>query len=182
MNAEVLAISKRIRELRDILSVDVKTVAEKISVDTETYEKFEKGETDIPIGSLYAIADVLGVDATVLLTGDTPRMNRYSVTRKGGGVTVERYPGYNYQSLSFNFKNRIMDPLLVTLDSKDEDPPTVTHAGQEFNYVLEGSIRVTLGDKTFVLSPGDSIYFDPSLPHRQASCGGKAVFLTIIKE
>ncbi|HBR31248.1 MAG TPA: XRE family transcriptional regulator, partial [Clostridiales bacterium] len=55
-----------------------------------------------------------------------------------------------------------------------------THTGQEFNYVLEGKIAVILNKKTIELSEGDSIYFDPSVPHGQIALGGTARFLTVI--
>ena len=181
MNAELAAIPKRIRELREILAVEADEMAKRLATDAKTYRQYETGEIDIPIGVLYAIAEILGVDPTVLLTGDTPRMDRYSVTRAGQGVLVERYPGYNYRSLSFNFQHRNIDPLLVTV-VEGKEPSLVTHPGQEFNYVLKGKIKVTVGARQFVLSPGDCIYFDPTLPHGQASVEGESVFLTIIKE
>ena len=58
-------------------------------------------------------------------------------------------------------------------------PKLITHKGQEFNLVLEGTVIVTLGDKEFVsVNAGDSIYFNPTIPHGQR-CGGdvKARFL-----
>jgi quercetin dioxygenase-like cupin family protein len=76
-----------------------------------------------------------------------------------------------------------MQPLLVTLEPSDEVAKLITHPGQEFNMVLEGTVIVTLGDKDFSLEEGDSIYFNPTIPHGQR-CGGdvKARFLTVIAE
>lgn len=181
MSKVIESIAVRIKELREILDIEKSDMADRLGCDTAFYEKYENAEIDIPISALYRIAEILGVDTTVLLTGDMPRMVSYSVTRSGEGVTVERFPGYNYQSLSFNFKNRNMDPLLVTL-SDEKEPDLITHTGQEFNYVLEGRIRIKVGEKEFVLEKGDSIYFDPTLPHGQSSISGKSVFLTVIKE
>ena len=182
MKSELTMVPKRIKELREILEIACSVMAEKLNMSVSDYEKIESGDVDIPISVLYEIGEILGVDSTVLLTGDSPKMNTYSVTRAGDGVVVERYPGYSYQSLSFNFQHRIMDPLLVTLSASDDEPALITHSGQEFNYIVEGSVKVTVGDKQFVLNAGDSIYFDPTLPHGQASVKGKSVFLTVIKE
>ena len=56
-----------------------------------------------------------------------------------------------------------------------------THPGQEFNYVLEGSVRVMVGDSTVILNEGDSIYFDSSLPHGQQNADDRRIrFLTFI--
>ena len=59
----------------------------------------------------------------------------------------------------------------------------ITHTGQEFNLVLEGTVVVVIGEKEFTLTAGDSIYFNPTIPHGQR-CGGdvKARFVTVIAE
>ena len=59
----------------------------------------------------------------------------------------------------------------------------VSHKGEEFNLVLEGTVVVTFGDQDIVLEKGDSIYFNPTYPHGQR-CGGDtpATFLTMIAE
>ena len=76
-----------------------------------------------------------------------------------------------------------MQPLLVTLEPSDEPADLVTHAGQEFNLVLKGSIDVVFEDKVIILNEGDSIYFNPSHPHGQRCHGDtKARFLTVIAE
>ena len=71
--------------------------------------------------------------------------------------------------------------MIVTL-SPNEEAELVTHGGQEFNYVLEGSIKVVIEGREFILNKGDSIYFNPALPHGQRAVGGQAKFLTIINE
>ena len=182
MNPELLQIPKRIRELREILDLSTIEVAEKLGVTLDEYQRYESGEQDIPVSTLYEIANILGTDCTVLLTGDTPRMNVHTVVRKGEGVSVDRYEGYQFESLAFNFMHRSREPMLVTLAVQEKDPPLVIHGGQEFNFVLEGQVKVTVGKNSFILNEGDSIYFDPKLPHGQSAVGGTTRFLTIINE
>ena len=163
MNPELLQIPKRIRELREILDLSTIEVAEKLDVTLDEYQRYESGEQDIPVSTLYEIANILGTDCTVLLTGDTPRMNVHTVVRKGEGVSVDRYEGYQFESLAFNFMHRSMEPMLVTLEVQEKDPPLVIQ-------------------NSFILNEGDSIYFDPKLPHGQSAVGGTTRFLTIINE
>ncbi len=179
MNDYILQISKRISELRDILELDAEDVATRIGVDTNEYLAFESGAKEIPISLLYKVAEVFKVDPTVLMTGDVPRMDDYTVVRGGNGVKVERYPGYSFSALAFNYKHRQMDPMIVTL-SKSETAELVKHDGQEFNYVIEGAIKVVVGDREFTLEAGDSIYFNPQKPHGQRAVTETAKFLTII--
>ena len=85
-------------------------------------------------------------------------------------------------SLAYNFKGRTIEPLLVYLDPSKEAAAPVTHSGQEFNYVVEGRIKITVGQREYVLETGDSIYFNAGLPHGQAAVNGPARFITIIQE
>ena len=175
-------IAGRIKELREILEMSDKEVADAVGIELDQYIRYENGEDDIPVSILYGIADALGTDTTVLLTGDMPRMSGYTVVRKGGGAHVERNPDYKFASLAFNFIGREMEPMIVTLDEADNTPELVFHAGQEFNYVVEGSVKVTIGKNVFVLNEGDCVYFDAMLPHSQQSVKGESKFVTVINE
>ena len=179
MNEYIKQISERIRELRDILEFDADDVAREIGVSKDEYLAYETGAKEIPISLLYKVAELFRVDPTVLMTGDVPRMDDYTVVRGGNGVKVERYPGYSFSALAFNYKHRQMDPMIVTL-SRSETAELVKHGGQEFNYVIEGTIKVVVGDREFTLNAGDSIYFNPEKPHGQRSVTENAKFLTII--
>lgn len=175
-------IADRIRELREILELSQEDVAGKLNIPVETYKDYESNAQVIPISTLNALAEIMKVDFTVFLTGEAPRMAKYTLVRGGNGVKVERYPGYNFQSLAYNFKQRTMEPMLVYLEPHDEDgePALVSHGGQEFNLVMEGTVKVVLGTREFILNPGDSLYFDPSIPHGQRAVGGPVKFVTII--
>jgi transcriptional regulator with XRE-family HTH domain len=175
-------IPGRIREMREIMEISVLDLAQDLGMSAEDYAKYESGEKDIPISVLYKIAACFNVDATVLLTGEDPRMVTASVCRKGQGVQIERSPGYEFSSLAYNFKGRTLEPLLVYLDPSKPPAPPVSHFGQEFNYVVEGKMKVTVKDREYVLEAGDSIYFDATLPHGQSAVGQAARFITIIQE
>ena len=179
-------ISGRIKELRMILEISAMDMAKDINVPYETYNNYESGGEDIPISVLYNIAGRLGVDVTVLMTGEDPRMASAAVCRKGKGVQVERYPGYEYSSLAYNFKGRTIEPLLVTIDSSKPPSAMVAHSGQEFNFVVEGRMKVTVASSEYLLEEGDSIYFDASLPHNQCAVSegdiNQARFITIIQD
>jgi mannose-6-phosphate isomerase-like protein (cupin superfamily)/DNA-binding XRE family transcriptional regulator len=182
MQENLAQIPGRIKELREILEISALDMARDINIPLETYLKYEAGDLDIPISVLYHISSQLGVDATVLLTGEDPRMETASVCRRGKGVRIERYPGYEFSSLAYNFRGRTIEPLLVYLDPSKEAAAPVIHSGQEFNYVIEGKIKITIGRREYILEAGDSVYFNAGLPHGQAAVDGPAQFLTIIQE
>jgi len=182
MNEKTAHIPERIKELREILEISAIDMAKETGIPFDVYSKYENGELDIPISVLYTVAGRLGTNITVLLTGEEARMDSAAVCRKDKGVEIERYPGYEYSSLAYNFKHRTMEPLLVTLDSSKPPVDQVSHTGQEFNFVVEGQVKVTVVKTEHILNSGDSIYFDARLPHAQCAVNGKAQFLTVIQE
>lgn len=181
MNEQIIQISKRIGEMRDILDISAEEVAAQVGITTQEYIDYENAVSDIPIGVLYAIAGVFGVDPTVLLTGEDPKMNTYTVTRKGCGINIKRYEGYEFQSLAYNFLDREMEPMIVTLKPGHE-PALVSHGGHEINVVLKGKMCVNINGKKIVLDEGDSIYFDAKAPHGQSAIDSEAQFLTVIND
>ena len=140
---------------------------------------FEESGEDIPINVLYRLAQIFKIDLNELMTGKAPHLTTYCHVKKGQGLAIDRYPGYSFQSLAHTYKDKVMEPLLVTVEPSDK-AGLVTHGGQEFNLCLEGTIEVIFEGKTIRLEPGDSIYFDPGQPHAQRAAGGASKFLTVI--
>lgn len=182
MSNEINEIAQRVRELREVCGYSVEDLAKELGIDAKEYAKCEE-TGDIPISTIYQIANKFGVDFTEIVTGVKAKLNTYHLIKKGNGRDVSRYPGYRYEDLAFRYSGKIMQPLMVTLDPSDEPAALVSHSGQEFNLVIEGEIILTFDDKEIVLSEGDSIYFNPMYPHGQKCKGDtKAKFLTVIAE
>ena len=177
-------VAERLRGLREACDVTTDELAGKIGVPVAMYLGYENGSEDIPISVLYKVAGVFKLDMTDLLTGKSPKLDTYCVVRDGHGYSVDRFPGYEYKSVAFNFIHRKMEPLIVHLEygADDPDKKLVTHSGQEFNYVIEGDVRLTLGAKHIILHKGDCCYFDPMIPHGQSAYEKNADFLTVILE
>jgi len=66
-----------------------------------------------------------------------------------------------------------MEPALVTPLGKDEEVLPRTHDGQEFMYLLEGKIKLTVGSKEFILKKGNAAYWNGNVPHKTVSLGQK---------
>lgn len=177
-------VAERLRGLREACDTAPEDLADTLGVPLETYLGYEDGSVDIPISVLYKVVSVFNVDLTELLTGKSPKLDTYCVVRAGQGISVDRYAGYEYKSVAFNFLRRKMEPLIVHLEfgADERGKKLVTHTGQEFNFVIEGSLRLTLGEKEIVLNKGDCCYFDPKIPHGQSAHGQNADFLTVILE
>lgn len=176
-------IGARLRELREACDYTIEELAEELHISPDVYAAYEQNGKDVPISVIYEIAQKFKVDFTEIITGQTAWLDTYHLIRRGGGKNVNRNPEYHFEDLAYRYGNKIMQPLLVTLDPSDEPAKLITHKGQEFNMVLEGTVIITLGNKEITMNPGDSIYFNPNIPHGQR-CGSeeKARFLTVIAE
>ena len=175
MEEQIRLIAQRLKGLRDVMEIPVEDAAGTCGISPEEYLVYESGEKDIPVSILHNMAKKYGVELTVLLTGQEPHMHRYSLVRKGQGIGIERSKAYIYQSLAHSFINRKAEPFLVTVEPKPDTAEIIpnAHPGQEFSYILEGKLKLNLGEKVMVLNEGDSIYFDSSLPHAMSAMEGK---------
>jgi len=181
--AELKNLGQRIEGLRDALGYSVEEFADLLGEDRETYRQFEETGYDVPASLLMHIASIAKVDMGVLLTGQSTHLDTYQVVRAGQGRAVDRFPGYHFQDLAYAYSGKTMQPLLVTLQPTDEPAALVTHSGQEFNYVTKGTVILVFADREIELNVGDSVYFNPRLPHGQR-CGSDepATFVTMIME
>ncbi|NMA43382.1 MAG: cupin domain-containing protein [Oligosphaeraceae bacterium] len=183
MHNGIKEIAIRVKELRELNEISAAEMAAAIDMSEQLYLAFEAGQEDISASSLYEVAQKLGVDLALLLTGDMPRMSSFSVTRKGKGVAVERRRQYQYQALAANFTNKKAEPFVVTVQPKPEgvQPSLNQHPGQEMNYMLEGRMKIFICGNELVLEEGDSIFYDSSNPHGMLAMDGKAAkFIAII--
>ena len=180
---ELKELGERIKGLREACDVSLEDMAADLEVKPETLLAWEENGADIPISVVYHMSHRFGVDMTEILTGTSAKLDTYHVVRRGEGKVVDRHPAYHFEDMAWKYRNKIMQPLMVILDPTDEPAELISHKGQEFNFVVEGSVCVTVGDKQWVLNEWDSIYFNPEIPHAQKCHGDKpAKFITIIAE
>lgn len=182
MELQIIEIAGRLKKMRESLEISPEKAAQTCDITVAEYLKYETGETDIPVSVLHRMARHFGFDITTLLTGEQPHVYTFDLTRKGKGVVVQRRRSYNYESLASNFINRKADPYYVIVEPKEDPEISVnSHPGQEFNFMLEGQLKICIGDNELILNPGDSVYFDSAIPHgMQAMNGRVARFVAVV--
>jgi len=182
-NAEQLGlIAFRIRDLRDIAGLTTAQVAQKTGISLEEYEAYETGTRDFSFSHLFNIAEALGVDISDLLTGESPKLHGYVLTRAGQGLKFNRREQYVYHHLAYNFRDKLAEPFIVTVtqDEPGAEKQAHSHEGQEFDYVLEGKLKIVLGGNELYLQTGDSIYYNSSLPHVMYALEGDCRFIAVV--
>lgn len=185
METHILEIAERIRGLREILNISAEEMAEATGTTIEQYLAVESGNSDFTFTFLLNCAQRFKVDIVELLTGSNPTLSFYTVVKKGEGLPIERRKGFDYKHLAYLLRDKMIEPFLVTVPYRreDQDKPLYysTHAGQEFDYILKGSLRIDLDGHVEVLNAGDCVLYDSGHSHGMIAINGAdCQFLAIV--
>ncbi len=169
---EEIHVGEKLKALREQKGFSLKDLADLTGFSTALLSQMENHLVSPSLGTMIKLAKALEVKVGDFL-GETEG-EPFAIVRKDERKTVSRFAskegvkyGYSYESLGFEKKNRHMEPFIVTLEPATvKTSKTSAHDGEEFIFVLEGAMEVVLGNHTDVLYPGDSIYYDSSIPHR----------------
>lgn len=184
-----LHVGEKIKRLREGAGLSVEQLAERAGIQPEDLERIERDMISPTLGVLTKICDGLGVRLGRFF--DMGPRKYYALVRSSDEKVATRVAskngadyGYEYTSLGSEKRQRVMEPFIITInppsDASEMEKPS-THEGEEFVYVLEGELEIQLQDEHFLLQPGDSIYYDASVPHRVLHRGqGPARVLAVI--
>jgi transcriptional regulator with XRE-family HTH domain len=169
---EEVRVGEKIKALREQKGLSLKELADLTGFSTALLSQMENHLVSPSLGTIIKMAGALGVRVGDFL-GETEG-EPYTIVRKEERKKVSRFAskdgvkyGYSYESLGFEKKDRHMEPFIVTLEPATvKTSKTSVHEGEEFIFVLEGEMEVILGNHTDILYPGDSIYYDSTIPHR----------------
>lgn len=183
--SQLFEVAERIHEMRDICDFSVEEMAEKTEVSVEQYMDYESGKIDLPFTFIHKCALAFDIGITDLLEGHSAVLTSYTVTRKGKGQVTASENGIEIRNLATNFRKKLSEPYWVryeySADLENKPIHTTTHAGQEFDLVISGALRVRVGNHEEVLYEGDSIYYNSSTPHGMIAIDGRdCTFLAVV--
>ncbi|MEW6202426.1 MAG: cupin domain-containing protein, partial [bacterium] len=166
--------------------ISLQQLAEKSGFSSALLSQIENHLISPPLGTLIKISRALGVEIGYFF--EEKRDAAYTIVRSSERKKVSRVAskmgvkyGYSYESLAYDKKGRHMEPFLVTLEpATHKERHAYSHEGEEFLFVLEGKMEIVLGDHRDVLEPGDSIYFDSTIPHRVECVDGETKIVAVI--
>lgn len=168
-------VGKRIRKMREAQDLTLAQVAELTGLEVSYLEAVEGGGEVPSIGAVLKVSRALGSRMGQLLHEGGPRPDIFGIVGAGDGLEVDRQSspvqktgqGYTYRSLlAHDVRGQGMEPFLVTFEP--EAAATVrpmSHEGEEFLYVLSGTLELLYDGETYTLKKGDSLYIDSSHPH-----------------
>jgi quercetin dioxygenase-like cupin family protein/ribosome-binding protein aMBF1 (putative translation factor) len=160
----------RIKKARESRGLSIFDLYLRTNVDVDLLSQIEEGEVIPPLGTVIKLAKALDLKMGYFISGAEGK--DYTIVRRYDRKTTSRYDsrkekhyGYAYESLAPHKTDRHMEPFLVTLEPSETEEERSTHGGQEFIFVLRGKMEVRLGEEIHILEPGDSIYYDSTVPH-----------------
>ncbi|MBI5015665.1 MAG: helix-turn-helix transcriptional regulator [Deltaproteobacteria bacterium] len=163
-----VAIGREVRAFRKKLDMTVVELAKAAGVSAGMLSKIENGLASPSLTTLQALSSALQVPVTAFFRKFEEERDATFV-RAGEGLKIERRgtrAGHQYQLLGHTVgKSIAVEPYLITLTEQSDVFPVFQHSGMEFIYMLQGEVGYRHGDKTYVLTPGDSLFFDADASH-----------------
>ncbi|MEU8484125.1 XRE family transcriptional regulator [Streptomyces sp. NPDC048641] len=161
---ELPAVAPQLRELRRRAALTLEAAARAAGLSPAHLSRLETGRRQPSLPMLLALARTYGTTVSELL-GETPA-DRDAVVRSGDMEATEA-GGWIYRQAGA--PGRGMQALRVHVPYGAQGDIVRVHPGEEWLYVLEGRLRLRLGDTAYALAPGDSAHFDSLTPHRIAA-------------
>lgn len=163
-----VSIGREVREFRRKLDMTVADLAKLAKLSAGMLSKIENGMTSPSLATLQALSIALHVPVTAFFRRFEEERDATFV-KAGQGLAIERRgtrAGHQYQLLGHTVRKAIsVEPYMISLTAKSDVFPLFQHEGVEFLYMLEGEVSYRHGDKTYTLTPGDSLFFDADVPH-----------------
>lgn len=173
-------IGSKIKNLRESREITKEELSKETNVSLDLINSIENGDVVPSLTPITKIAKALGVRLGTFLD-DAPQ-NGPLIVKNGETNSVVYFSGeenqtdvsaLEFHSLGAGKNDRYMEPFIIDVHTENGEFNLSSHEGEEFIYVLEGEIEVKYGQDSFIVSKGDSIYYDSIIPHHLHSYNGE---------
>jgi transcriptional regulator with XRE-family HTH domain len=162
------SIGVEVRNLRKSFDLTVAELGTAAGITTGMLSKIENGTISPSLATLGSLARALNVPISRLFA-ETDERRDCSFVKAGTGVRIERRgtkSGHKYDLLGHSLSGEIqVEPYLITLASDAVPYTQFRHAGMEFLYMLSGKVLYRHADRTYLMEPGDALFFDAAARH-----------------
>jgi transcriptional regulator with XRE-family HTH domain len=161
-------IGTEVRRLRKSLDLTVAELGTAAGISAGMLSKIENASISPSLATLDALAKALNVPVSRLFAESEERRD-CSFVKAGSGVRIERRgtkAGHQYDLLGHSLAGELgVEPYLITLKEDAVPYTNFRHAGVEFLYMLSGKVRYRHADRTYLMEPGDALFFDAAARH-----------------
>lgn len=173
-------IGKKIKELRTQKKMTLKDLSELTNLSTGFLSQLERGLTSIATDSLASLAQALDVDLSYFFT--KPQRHRGYILRSYEKEVFQVENRFIHYHLTTGESPKNMLPRIIDLlpINSDEGINQYPHEGEEFVYVLEGTLTLFINNEQYELFPGDSAHYSSQLVHNWANYTNKITRLLVV--
>lgn len=165
-----MQIGNKLRDLRVMKGLTQEELANRAELSKGFISQVERDLTSPSIATLIDILQCLGTNISDFFndTGDEQVVFSKSDYFEKTDVDLNN----QIKWIIPNAQKNMMEPILLTLEAGGSTYPDNPHEGEEFGYVLQGSITLHIGAKTYRAKKGESFYFIPDKKHHITSKSG----------
>ncbi len=182
-NIEIQVVN-RIAQLRKAKSLTVTELACRANLSPSLISRIENYKVSPPLATIAQIAEALGASMQDLFKGEEESLSILFHRRDDKYETVQKN-GKTFLIPFYNNIYRLMEPVIFSVPSGLKPTPKMHHEGEEYMYILEGSINFVYGRDMYVLSQHESVYFKGMVPHatyNEFDCDAKVLGITTSKQ
>ncbi|MCW3479570.1 XRE family transcriptional regulator [Neisseriaceae bacterium JH1-16] len=166
-----------LKQQRRQAGLTLEQLSERAALSKGYLSKLERGLATPTIAVALRLSRALAVSLAELypeLGEAEPCTDDSALLRRDATLLLQPQDGAAYRALAGAQAGRRMQPLLIYPPAELGETPTLhQHGGEEFFYVLRGTVALHFADETVMLAAGDSLYFDASRAHRTQSVGAE---------
>jgi DNA-binding transcriptional MerR regulator/quercetin dioxygenase-like cupin family protein len=157
-------VGDRVQMLRNRRQVSLRELARMTGLSASSISAVERGLSAPSVGTLQRLA--VALDTTVAKLLGTPQSRRHLVVRAGERPVLDmETPGVRFENLYT--VDTALQSILITVEPGQGSQESYSHEGEEFLYILEGELEITLDElETYNLRQGDAMTFYSTRPHR----------------
>ena len=161
----VLGVGDRIRILRGTQNRTLQEVADACGLSKSMISKIENNKTIPSVATLVKIAGVLGTKVSNLLEQEGWSKAIITTRSEAESGLVKTEKGYSIFPYASEFHGKKMQPFLFVAKKDEVIPHLLSHEGEEYVFVIDGVIKMQVGDSEYLLKSGDSLYFNSIQRH-----------------
>ncbi len=178
IQSQLSSFGTRLQELRLQRGWTLQQLADRSSLSKAFLSRLESGDRQASIAAVLTLSRIFGVSLASLFEPD-PAAEPCVIAR--GAEGVERHAnGLAYVPLSKANRFFHLQPIRVRISRSRRGEEHYHHEGEEWIYVLSGSLTLSLAGKTYDLEPGDAAHFASQLPHRLMARGSRDAEVLVV--
>jgi len=160
-----LEVGDRIRVIRMSQKRTLQEVADACGLSKSMISKIENNRTIPSVATLVKIAQTLGTNISNLLEQNAGSKAILTTQKQAEDKLVSTEKGYLIFPYASEFHEKKMQPFLFVARKGEVIPHLLSHEGEEFIFIVEGTLKMQVGETEYLMNKGDSLYFNSLQKH-----------------